>query len=172
MITFQTERWRDISREMQPLLRRQWEEIALDRETIPYDPDWEHYAEIDRNLRFHITTARDIDRGSLAAGRSADRAHRSEAKDIRGPIVGWYACVVSPHPHYKTTLFSFLDLFYVLPEYRKGTTGLMLFERTEEFMRQRGVKQMIAISKCHMPIDPLFERLAWRKTGTTYTKVL
>lgn len=148
-LTFQSERWRDLADELRPLLFSQWEELALDRDTIPLDPDWDRYRDLDEKGALDFTTVRDA-----------------------GRLVGWYVNVVAPHPHYKSTLFGFLDLYYVLPEYRKARVGLGLFAAMEKAMRNRGIKEVISITKSHLNVAPLFDRLGWRETGITYTKVL
>jgi hypothetical protein len=150
-LSFQSENWADIVGELKPLIVLQWEEIALDRDSIPLDPDWDRYAALSAAGSLKITTARDSASGELA---------------------GWYLTVVSPHPHYKSTLFGFLDIYYIRPEYRRGLAGLGLFAAMEKSMRALGVKELISISKTHRSVEPIFERLDWRETGTTYTKVL
>ena len=149
MLTFQQEHWPDFVEEIKPLLSLQWGEIALDHDEIPLDPDWERYADADAKGQLKTTTVRD--------GKK---------------LVGWYASIVTPHPHYKSTLFAFLDLYYILPKYRTAINGMRLFVEMEKSMRALGVKEMISITKMHHNVAPLFERLGWRETGITFTKVL
>lgn len=145
----QLERWRDIAEEIKPLARQQWEEIALDQEEIPYNPDFEMYAMMDAAGALQISTVR------------ADAA-----------LAGYYINVLRRHPHYQDKLFGFIDVFYLLPGYRQGTVGLRLFMFMEDAMRLAGAVELVSISKTHAPVDQLFRRLGWRETGTTYTKLL
>jgi len=148
-VSYQTEAWSAVLPELQPLLVQQWEEIALDRDKIPYDPNWQRYRELEAQGALHVTTARD-----------------------EGRLVGWYITIVATHPHYQTTLFGFLDIYYVLRPYRRGTVGIGLFAAMEQAMRDRGVVELISIAKFHIPTEPLFDALKWRRTGVTYTKIL
>ncbi len=47
MLAFQIEKLGDVREEAEPLLRRHWEEIAVERDTVPLDPDWDTYARVD-----------------------------------------------------------------------------------------------------------------------------
>lgn len=149
MITFQSERWGGILPELRPLLQGQWEELGLYRDRVPLDMDWEKYERFDALEILKVTTARDA-----------------------GRLVGWYVSIVTPHPHYRTTLYGFLDFYYMLAPYRTGTLGLQLFMAMEQSMKLLGVQALIAISKTVRPIDLLFERLDWTEQGRTYMKVL
>jgi Acetyltransferase (GNAT) family len=149
-LLYQTENWNPfLCRELQELVEQQWREIALDRDEIPLDVGWEGYDSKSDNII--VSTVRTVEHGNL---------------------VGWYMNFVGRHPHYKTTTFAFLDQYYLMPEYRKGNTAVRLFLEMERAMRERGVKQMISISKLHIDSSKLFDFLKWRKTGITYTKVL
>lgn len=147
--SYQLERWSTIAEEMKPLLMQQWEEIALDQDQIAFNPDYELYERLDAEGSLQISTVR---RGNVLAG--------------------YYVNVLRSHPHYKDKLFSFLDIYYVLPGYREGPVGLRLFMFMEDAMRLAGAVELISISKTHIPTDKLFRRLGWRETGTTYTKLL
>lgn len=148
-LVYQAETWPDVVEEITPLLKLQWEELALDKEDIPYDPDWDRYSRLHKEGIFKITTVRD-----------------------NRKLVGWYFTFVCPHLHYKSSIFAFVDVYYLLPEYRKGSIGVKLFTEMESQMRELGVIEMISISKNHIDTSSLFDRLKWRFTGKTYTKVL
>lgn len=148
-LTYQSERWPAVEAEIRALVPLQWAEIALDQDEIPLDPDWERYQKADEAGQLHFTTVRDA-----------------------GRLVGWYINLLTTHPHYKTTLFAFLDIYYILPEYRLPQVGLRLFTEMEEAMRAHGVVEMVSITKFHLNVSPLFDRLHWRKTGIAYTKIL
>jgi hypothetical protein len=150
-LLYQTETWNVfLRRELQELVERQWREIALDRDQIPLDVAWERYDSAEPG-NVLVSTVRTVERGNL---------------------VGWYMNVVGPHPHYQQTTFAFLDQYYLMPEYRKENTAVRLFLEMERAMRERGVKQMVSISKLHVDSSKLFDFMKWRKTGITYTKVL
>lgn len=149
MITFQSEKWLDILDELKPLLMGQWRELGLYQDRVPMDMDWDRYKSLDDLGMLKITTGRDGDR-----------------------LIGWYVSVVIPHLHYRTTVYGYNDIYYMLPDYRTGMLGMKLFMEMEKSMRDLGVKALISISKTLRPVDPLFERLGWSNQGTTYMKVL
>jgi len=148
-MTVQSERWPEVSGAIKPLLQKHWEEIALDREAIPLDPDYERYALLDAAGILHFTTVRED-----------------------GRLVGYYASTVAPHPHYKSTLFAFLDVYFILPEFRGARTALLLFTAMEKAMRKLGVRKLVSMTKLDHDVSPLFEKLGWRAVETAYTKLL
>lgn len=148
-LKYQNEDWPSIVDELKPLLRLQWEDIALDKEIIEYDPDFDRYDALFKLGILKITTVR------------AD-----------GLLAGWYINFVTPHLHYRTSLFAMLDIYYVAPEFRLGVVGIRLFQEMEKQMRALGVVEIVSITKCHLDISSVFEYLKWRKTGVTYTKIL
>jgi len=155
VIAFQLEAWPDVAEEIKALALLQYEEIALDREAIPYDPDWNYYSQAHAIGRLKVVTVR-----------------HSITYPV-GRLVGWYGALVMPHPHYRSTLFAFQDLCYLLPEYRRGTTAARLFVEAEHMLRAAGVKCAISISKDHMPgAAALLDRLGWRRVGVMHTKLL
>lgn len=63
--------------------------------------------------------------------------------------------------------------FYIDEGFRGKGTGVQLLTAMEGFARIRGVKYMAMISMEHsMDVGPLYEKLGYVKTETTYTKVL
>lgn len=144
---YRVERWKDIEGEIFELVTRHWQEIALDRDRIPLDIDRDEYARKEAFGWLKIITAREKDK-----------------------LVGYYACVVGPHPHYRSTLFSLVDAYFIAPEYRQGPAGVGLFLFLESEMRRLGVKSMIASSKLHYDVSPLFRRLGWKQVGNLYQK--
>ena len=146
--TFQHERWKDCETDIRGLVDAHWREIALDQDRIPLDIDFEMYRRLDaETFTLHVTTARE-----------------------RGNLIGYYVNVIRPHPHYKTSLFAFLDAYFILPAYRQGPLGVQLFQAMEREMRKCGVKSLISISKNHHNVLPLFERLGWKAVGITCQK--
>lgn len=63
--------------------------------------------------------------------------------------------------------------FYIDEDYRGHGTGVQLLTAMEGFARIRGVKYMAMISMEHsMDVGPLYEKMGYVKTETTYTKEL
>ena len=160
-LTFQTERWAAIAEEIRPLLLANWKETALDHEKIALDPDFDSYATRDLDGFLHVTTARAED-WEIGEGTPTEKR----------PLVGYFIAMVAPHPHYQTVLFCFMDVYFLAEQYRIGSNGLQLFLAVEKAMRHRGVSEIIANTKVKHDISPVFERLGWRRTAITYTKLL
>lgn len=150
MLTFQTERLAAVREEAAPLLRRHWEEVALDQDTVPLDPDWEAYGRIEASDMLHITTARD------QAGR----------------LVGYSAYFLVPNLHYRSLCVAETDIFWLAPEYRKGTAGMRLLRAAEEHLKARGINKIVSKVKLHRDTGPLFERLGYTAIERIYAKKL
>lgn len=126
-----------------------WETVAVEKDRIKLDLDEELYAKLDELGMLHITTARSD-----------------------GKLVGYYAMNVRVHPHYKETLFAFLDSYFIQSEHRKGMAGLRLFLAMEAAMKALGVQRMIAGMKLHYDVSQVFERLGWTPIEMTYSKYI
>ena len=157
MITYQTELLDTCQTEINQLLFDHYDEIALDQEAIPLDPDWTAYHSLENQGKFHITTCR---------------------KD--GLIIGYYAVRVDTSPHYKSTLHGFVDVYFIKAEYRKGKVGLGLFIEAEKALKARGVKKLLSATKLHesnrtgksLDASRLFDFLGWREIERVYSKLI
>lgn len=150
MISVQIERWRDVLPEMWPLFPLHWEEMALDKDLIKIDMDVERYANLDAMNMIHVTTVRD-----------------------EGSIVGYVICFIIRHMHYaKAGEMALADMYWLKPEYRKGTTGARMFLAMEDSLRERGIIRAHMSCKIHQDHTKLFERLGWKLTDLTFGKVL
>lgn len=151
VITAQAERASLHMDELKAILPRHWEELALDRDKVPLDPDYAAYAALDLAGKLVFVTLR---------------------KD--GRLIGYFVGVCAPHLHYRTCLTLTMDIFYLDPEHRDGSPGaaLRLFREVEREARRRGVQRWIVGSKAHKDAGRLFERLKFAKIETFYSKWL
>jgi N-acetylglutamate synthase-like GNAT family acetyltransferase len=72
-------------------------------------------------------------------------------------------------------LHGITDVYFILPEYRKGRTGIRLFKRVEEEMKRIGVQKLFTSAKLHTADGKsgrLFEYLGFSATETVYTKYI
>lgn len=150
-VVFRPENLRNVQPEMAPLLREHWEEIALDHEAVPLDPDWPRYLALN-------------DAGCL----STVTARMGEG----GPLVGYHVAIVSGHLHYGSTKHGVTDVYYISPEHRDGFIGLRMFRAVDEEMKRLGVVKRITGTKVALDIGPVLRRLGYRLTEHVYTKVL
>lgn len=146
---YRVERWRNLRREMLPLLVRHWREIALNHADVPLDIDQQKYAELDEAGALHIVTVR---------------------KD--GELIGYHVAVVSGHLHYKSTLHGITDVYWIAPEFRQGFTGIRLFQHVEKELAAIGVRKLFTGTKVHLDMSKLFERLGYKRVEFLYAKLI
>lgn len=150
-VAFRVERFREIPRsDTDSLFAAHWKEIALDKDKIPLDVDYERYNKLDEMESLHIVTARD-----------------------EGRLVGYHCSLINTHSHYKSSKMALVDVYYLLPEYRMSRTGIKLFQFAEESLRARGdIVKLLCSTKIHQDHSRIFEFLGWRETERTYSKIL
>lgn len=145
MITWQVEPFPPFLEEAKPLFPLHWEELALNKDKVPLEPQYEIYLE--RDKRGEIL---------LIVGRSS------------GKMIGYFVGFVAPGLHYRSCLTLTLDIFWVHPESR-GRQGFMLFKAVEVEARRRGVMRMFVGSKLHRDASWLFEKLGYEEVERYYS---
>ncbi len=148
-VDFQQEFLCQVKDECVPLIESHWEEVAINKEDIKLNPDWETYEKLEDLGMLAIFTARSS-----------------------GKLVGYLVVFLTKNLHYKDHLFASHDLIYLDPDYRKGMTGVRLIKFTEKCLRQDGVSVMTMNTKVKNPFDPILERLGFNLTERVYTKYL
>jgi GNAT superfamily N-acetyltransferase len=146
MITFQVEPYLQCIEELKPLFPAHWEELALNKDQVPLDPQYEIYEQRAARGEVLMVTIREL-----------------------GRIVGYFVGFIAPGLHYRTCLTCTMDIFYVAPTHRNGSAGIRLFKFVEQECRRRRVKRMFVGSKCHKDASGLFERLRYRQVEIYYS---
>ena len=149
MITYTVEAWDDIKDEVKPLLQRHWEEVALDRDTIPLAVDWDSYDVLAAQGVLHLLIAR---------------------KD--GVMIGYYWAIVRTHLHYVETLFAFTDILFIEKQHRRGMVGVNLFREMERTLKELGVQKIFAATKTKLDLGPIFKRLGYTVHEVVYSKMI
>jgi GNAT superfamily N-acetyltransferase len=149
MITYQQESLVTAKKDARPLLEKHWEEIALNKDTIKLNPDWDAYADLEDAGILRIFTARSD-----------------------GELVGYFVTFVKAHIHYKDHLFAYNDILFLTKEYRKGFTGSKLIKFAEKCLKEDGVSVVVVNTKRHKPFDVLLEWLGYKHIENIYSKVL
>lgn len=149
MITFAVESFTDQLDELKPILPLHYEELALDKDEIPLDPQYDVYMYREDAGELVFYTAR-----------------------VGGELIGYFIGFVSPGLHYQQTLTCIMDIFYIHPEHRGSNFGEQLFEFVEAQLRSRKVKRWYMGSKCHLDASWLFERIGADRCEVTYSKLL
>lgn len=147
MITAQVESMFDALDEALPMLQKHYEELALNKDKVPLDPDWNAYRRLDEQGAILCVTLRD-----------------------KGRLVGYYTGFVLPDLHYKSCLSLKMDIFWTHPDIRGGMAGVKLFRTVRAEAKRRGVKRMFAGSKHHKDASKLFEFLKMELVETYYTE--
>lgn len=149
---FQVEPFHAIARELPPLFLRHWEELAVNKDAVPLDPDWD---------RFFLLAAE----GKLAV-------MTMRAGDA---LVGYIFNLVGPHLHYRGTLHAQIDMFWLDPSYRGTWTTMRWFRANDDMLRGLGGKRVLVGVKNHFMAGrsgSIFRRLGYRPTDTVWAKVL
>lgn len=135
--------------EIQELLRLHWEEIALNKDIIKLNPDWEQYEEAEKAGALRGFTARED-----------------------GKLVGYFVVLVNRSLHYKDHLFANNDIIFLHPEHRKGLAGVKLIKFAVDCLRADGVSMLFINTKVHRPFGPVLERLGFNHIENVFSKRL
>lgn len=135
--------------EMELLFPQHWKELARFQDEIALKCDRERYAALEKAGALLLITARN-----------------------EGTLIGYFVGFLFPHLHYcGSGLWGMTDMYFVLPEFRKGT-GLKLFVAFERELRARGVTQAVTSCKVHEDHTELLTKLGWTWTDKTFQKHL
>ena len=146
MITCQVEPFPPFLEEVKPILPIHWEELALHKEKVPLDPQYNVYLERDAQGGVISITARED-----------------------GKLIGYFVGFIAPGLHYQTCLTCTMDIFYVHPDHRGGGTGYHLFKSAEKELKRRGVQRLFVGSKLHKDASWLFEKLGYEEVERYYS---
>jgi GNAT superfamily N-acetyltransferase len=148
---FQCEEWSAALSELRPLFARLWDDVAVDKERFTAQCDEEGYAKLNEQKILHLVTARSDD----------------------GNLAGYFLCFIMPNPHYEGAgVMAFTDMYYVLPQHRKGNVGIRLFAFMEETLLERNVVKFYTSHKLHRDRSAMLKILGFKATDTVYTKVI
>ena len=147
-LSYQKESFVKIMSELPPLFLRHYEEVQEDK-TFPLEPSWVGYTAMEVQGQLHVLTV------------------RAESK-----LVGYLFAITVPHLHYASKGISLTDMFYILPEYRTFWSGVTLFRKGEEMVREVGVHKSFIVTKRHLPISIILKRLGYKFVELIHAKVL
>jgi hypothetical protein len=150
-VVFAVERWATYYPDALPLWPLHWKEVALTQKEVPLEMDTDRYAALDEAGILHIVTGRDD-----------------------GRLIAYHTSLVMGHLHYRQTLHSLTDLYYIHPLWRRGLTALQLFGMAHRSLKARGVVKVISGTKLHSGLDisRLFEFMDYELAEKSYTKLL
>jgi L-amino acid N-acyltransferase YncA len=146
-VTFAVEDYFSCIGEIEKLLESHWLEVGTDRDKIPMDVDKIQYGYLAASGQLHVVVAR-----------------------CAGAVVGYHSSIVKPHLRYKSTLMSFVDVYFLHKDFRRGMTGIKLLKFTEESLKARGVKKIVTSTKLSLDMTPLWKRLGYKPVETVLSK--
>lgn len=132
--------------ELKPLFPLHWEELALNKDKVPLDPQYHVYLERDARGGVIFVTLRD-----------------------KGELVGYFVGFVAPGLHYQTCLTCHMDILYLRKDKRGGRGGVILLKAVQAELKRRGVQRWFVGTKAHMDIGRLFEAMGFTHVETTYS---
>lgn len=147
MITFGVESLSERLYELKPLFPLHWAELALDKDEVPLDPQYDIYLNRDMDGQVMFIAGREF-----------------------GKLVAYFVGFVAPGLHYRTCLTLTEDIFWIHPAYRGQGAGSNMFKAVEAEARRRGVQRMFVGSKLHKDASWLFEKLGYIEVERYYSK--
>ena len=148
-ISYQLESFTYCTPELKEFAPLHWAELGVTKDDVPVDVGWARYTELEQKGALHTMTVRDS-----------------------GKLIGYHITFVTPHYHYDSTLHGMVDLYYVLPEYRKQKVGVQLFIEAEKSLRELGVVRIVTGTKVHLDNSKLFLALGYEHTDLQFVKVI
>jgi GNAT superfamily N-acetyltransferase len=146
---FGWERLHAIAHELPPLIMEHWRELALNKDSIPVDIDWDRYYRLDVEGLLHVLTAR----------------------VPSGQLVGYAFMLLGPHMRYKSTIWGHVDVYWIDPLYRQGWTGIKFFKTLIKDARTMGAKNLTLATKHHFMgnrVTKLLQRLGFTPIETIH----
>jgi len=148
-VVFAEENFYTVKDDILPLIEDHWEEIAVNKDKIKLNPDWEAYEALYQSGSLGVYTARED-----------------------GALVGYLVVTAARNPHYKDHVFASNDILFLTPSHRKGFTGYKLIKFVEKDLKGKGISVFIVNTKVHQPFDVLMKRLGFSLIERTYSKYL
>lgn len=151
-LVFAWEPFRKLVPELKRLWQLHYEEIALDQDICPLDPNWDCYHYMSEQGILHILTAR-----------------------YNGHLAGYAFNRLGTHDHYNSTRFAHTEMFYLHPRFRKGWQGVRLILENLRGLKAREVEINTVNFKIGFKdgrVGKLFKRFGYQPTDITMRKVL
>lgn len=139
----------ELFRELKPLLMAHWDEVAMHKDEIAFDPNWDAYLLMQEAGAVHTTTVR---------------------KD--GELIGYNIFFLYFHPHYQNNKFAQNDVFYVDPAYRGGTIAYKMMKHSEKVLKELGCSVVMYHMKLEHMFDKLCEAQGYGEQERIYTKYI
>lgn len=148
-VVYQEEFYGEVVEDIKPLIAKHWEEIALHKDKIQLNPDWEVYEALNNIDRLRIYTAR-----------------------LDGELIGYFIVLLHKHMHYTDHVYALNDIIYIKPEKRGSTLAYRLIKYVEKELVDSGVSVLMINMKTHAPFDSLLEGCGFKNVERVYSKYI
>lgn len=138
---FAWERFHVIAHELPVLFTEHWKELALNKDAVPLDPDWDRFYALDVQGILRVLTVR-----------------------LDGVLTGYLFLMAGPHLHYKSSLWGHVDMYWLDPVARTGWRGVKLFKTLIRDAKLMGVVNLTLSTKHHFMdnrVTKLLQRLGF-----------
>lgn len=149
MITASVESFGYCLGELKPLLMTHWNKLALNKDKVPLDPQFDVYLRKEAAGELMFMVLRDA-----------------------GKMVGYWIAFIAPGLHYRTCLTAQMDIWNLLPGYESGIAAMVLMRAVEREYRRRGVDRSFIGEKLHKPTGRLFKAFGYEPVETYHSKWL
>ena len=148
MITYQLEDYDQVVDDIQPLVLRNWKEVAAFQDDIHLAPDLTKYKTLyDAGMLFIMTARKD------------------------GVLIGYNIAYITENLQYSANKFAQQDVTYVTPECRGTRVALKLIKYTEDvLMSEHNVDTIIYHSNLNCDCTRLLSRLGYKPIETVCMK--
>jgi len=134
--------------EISKMFHNHYEELSVTKQ-FNLNPDLEVYWEADKRKVLKVITC-----------------------ENNNEIIGYIIYFIGLNLHYKDCLLATEDIYYLKPEYRKGSTGIRMFKFAENYLKSIGVNMIKYSTKVHLDNSRLFEFLKCEFTEKVFLKKL
>lgn len=149
MITYQTESWAYVKKDVIRLATKHYAECEAAENKFPFELDVDTFDMLDDQGLLHCLIAR-----------------------VDGAMVGYIVNAISDrHLHFNAKTSNHLG-WYVEPAFRRKLVGLKLLDKSEEELKKRGVQIMYGSHTIHADASPAFKRTGWNDLERSYVKVI
>jgi GNAT superfamily N-acetyltransferase len=149
MIKYQQEFVDDVFNEISYLAKIHWHEIALNKDKVKLNIDWDGYRRLEEDGALSVFTCRSD-----------------------GKLVGYVITLSSRHIRYRDHVTAVTDLVYLHPDYRSGWTAYKMLKFAESCLKSDGVSVFSIGMKHHSPFDALVIRMGYSPQDITYSKFI
>lgn len=152
-LEFRWEPFSAIARDLPPLFKQHWRELAVDQQLVSLDPDWAAYYDLELRGVLHVLVARD---GVLN-------------------LVGYVFNLIGGHLHYVGTRFAHTEMFWLHPDYRRGWEPVRMLKENIAGLREREAVISTINFKLGFKdarVGKLLARLGYAPTDIVMRKVL